>query len=185
MKISSFSCGQRFATESNVIMPRDQANRQTLLCEEGSSLPRGRREQECAFCEIARKKRDSLIVFEDEISMAFLDNRPLFLGHTLLIPKEHFGTISDLPPELVGPYFTNAKLIATAIEMGLQADGSFLAINNKISQSVPHLHVHIVPRRSGDGLRGFFYPRQKYGSADEAAKTQQAIRSAISDLQKP
>jgi histidine triad (HIT) family protein len=163
-------------------MPKDKANRQTLLIDEDSSVLRVKREQECVFCQVAKKKKDSHVVFEDDVSMAFLDSRPLFLGHTLLIPKEHYATLSDLPSFLVGPYFTNAKLIATAIEKGLQADGSFLAINNKISQSVPHLHIHIVPRRSGDGLRGFFYPRQKYASEEEVQRIQRAIKSAISDL---
>lgn len=164
-------------------MPRDRTTKQASLCEENSSLIQNKQEQECVFCQIAKKKRDSLIVFEDEISVAFLDSRPLFLGHTLLIPKDHYMTISDLPPNLVGPYFTNARLVATAIEKGLEADGTFLAINNRISQSVPHLHVHIVPRRSGDGLRGFFYPRQKYASTEEAEKIQRSIISAISELQ--
>jgi histidine triad (HIT) family protein len=172
-----------FCFERNTAMPRGKTNKQTTLCEEDDPIPRAKREQECVFCQIAKKKLDSYVVFEDGMSLAFLDSRPLFLGHTLLVPKQHYVTISDLPPALVGPYFTNAKLIATAIERGLKADGSFLGINNKISQSVPHLHIHIVPRRSGDGLRGFFYPRQKYGSAEEAKNIQLAITSAISELQ--
>jgi histidine triad (HIT) family protein len=164
-------------------MPKDKTVKQALLGEGNGQLPKDRVPQQCVFCQIVKQKTDSLIVFQDEISTAFLDKRPLFLGHCLLVPNEHYATLSELPSRLIGPYFTNAKLLAAAIEKALQADGSFLAINNKISQSVPHLHVHIVPRRSGDGLRGFFYPRQSYSSPEEAVKVQQGIRSAISELQ--
>jgi histidine triad (HIT) family protein len=109
--------------------------------------------------------------------------KPLFLGHCLLIPNEHYTSVSELPSILIKPFFTNVRLLAIAIEKGLHADGSFIAINNKVSQSVPHLHVHIVPRRFGDGLRGFFYPRLKYSSPEEERKIQQVIKSAILELQ--
>jgi histidine triad (HIT) family protein len=127
---------------------------------------------DCKFCEIASK---SVILFEDDISLAFLDHRPLFPGHTLLIPKHHYETLSDFPPNLIGPFFGNVQLLSGAVERGMQAEGSFVAINNRVSQSVPHLHVHIVPRKKGDGLRGFFWPRQKYRDEDQMRQVQSAI----------
>jgi histidine triad (HIT) family protein len=157
--------------------------KQTLLVERNERSIQGEPHLECVFCLIINLKTERGIVFQDEISTAFLDKRPLFPGHCLLVPNEHYANISELPSNLVGPFFKNVKLLAIAIEKGLQADGTFLAINNKISQSVPHLHVHIVPRRSGDGLRGFFFPRQKYAGPEEEARIQEAIRSAISELQ--
>lgn len=138
----------------------------------------------CIFCEIARGKIPGQIVFEDDASLAFLDNRPLFPGHCLLIPKEHVEVFSDLRPERVGPLFQNAKLLSRAIETGLGADGSFIAINNRISQSVPHLHVHVVPRRKKDGLKGFFWPRNPYKSDQESAEVQRKLKSAIAVLAK-
>ena len=122
------------------------------------------------------------MVLEDERSAAFLDQRPLFPGHCLLIPREHYETLIDLPPELVGPLFQNARLLARAVEVGLGAEGSFVAINNRVSQSVPHLHIHIVPRRKGDGLRGFFWPRQRYASEAEMAEIARKLREAIDRL---
>ena len=104
---------------------------------------------------------ESAVVFEDEVSFSFLDRRPIFPGHCLLVPKEHYETLDDLPGSLVGPLFTNVQTLSRAVELGLNADGTFVAINNRVSQSVPHFHVHIVPRRHGDGLRGFFWPRQR------------------------
>ena len=112
----------------------------------------------CRFCQIA--SHANYVVFEDHLSIAFLDYRPLFIGHTLLIPKAHYETLADLPNELLGPFFANVQLLARAVEQAMEAEGSFVAINNRVSQSVPHLHVHIVPRRKKDGLRGFFWPRQ-------------------------
>jgi histidine triad (HIT) family protein len=153
-----------------------------LLQNESKPVTEVKLEKQCAFCQIAKQKTESGIVFQDEISTAFLDKRPLFKGHCLLIPKEHYATMSELPSELVGPFFKNVKLLAAAVEKGMRADGTFLAINNKISQSVPHLHVHIVPRRSGDGLRGFFYPRQQYESSKEADEIKQSIMLAIAEL---
>ena len=138
--------------------------------------------QECKFCKIVRSEVQSYRVFEDDISLAFLDTRPLFPGHCLLIPKEHYETLIDLPGILVGPFFQNAQLLAGAVEKGLKADGTFVAINNRVSQSVPHLHVHIVPRHKKDGLKGFFWPRQRY--KDEAAmlSTQSTLRATIAQL---
>ncbi len=136
----------------------------------------------CNFCDIASGKLTSLVVLEDEHSVAFLDNRPLFPGHCLLVPKQHFETLLDLPSELIAPLFHNAQLLARAMETALDAQGSFVAINNRVSQSVPHLHIHVVPRRKKDGLKGFFWPRSPYKSEDEAAAVQQKLKSAIDGL---
>ena len=138
---------------------------------------------ECLFCRIARKEIPAQIVFEDEHSLAFLDIDPLFPGHSLLIPKQHCDTLLNLPTEQVGPLFRNAQLLTRAIESGLDAEGSFLGMNNRISQSVPHLHIHVVPRRKKDGLRGFFWPRRKYQSDQHAAETAAAIRAKVAELQ--
>ncbi len=115
------------------------------------------------------------IVFADAVSLAFLDFRPLFPGHCLLIPKQHFETLSDLPKELIGPLFSNAQILAAAIQQTMEADGTFVAMNNIISQSVPHFHIHIVPRRKGDGLRGFFWPRHKYANEEEMSSVQKGL----------
>ena len=136
----------------------------------------------CAFCRVVRGEARSHNVLEDEISLGFLDHRPLFRGHCLLVPREHVPTLADLPPGLVGPFFTNVQLLARAMETGLQDEGSFVAVNNRISQSVPHLHVHVVPRRRQDGLRGFFWPRQRYASDAEMARVQALLRDAITAL---
>lgn len=137
---------------------------------------------DCIFCQILARKLAAPVVFEDEISAAFLDHRPLFPGHSLLVPRQHIETLADLPAELTGPFFTNAQLLARAVESGMHAEGSFVAINNRVSQSVPHLHVHIVPRRKKDGLKGFFWPRQKYESEMAMEQAAQAVRSAIEKL---
>ena len=129
----------------------------------------------CRFCEIAT----DYIVFEDDLSLAFLDYRPLFIGHTLLIPKAHYETLPNLPANLVGPFFSNVQLLAQAVEQAMQAEGSFVAINNRVSQSVPHLHVHIVPRRKKDGLRGFFWPRQAHPIEEDMRQAKNAIREAL------
>jgi len=132
----------------------------------------------CPFCRIVSGEAAE-IVFEDELTAAFLDHRPLFPGHCLLIPKRHYETLADLPGDLIGPLFRNARMLAGAVEQATQSDGSFVAINNRVSQSVPHLHIHVVPRRRKDGLRGFFWPRQKYESATEMERVRDAVRSAI------
>ena len=139
---------------------------------------------DCAFCSIVTGEVKDYTVFEDAVSLAFLDHRPLFPGHCLLIPRRHLETLADIPADLLPVLFSNAQLLASALEKGLGAEGSFVAINNRVSQSVPHFHVHIVPRRRKDGLRGFFWPRQKY--KDEAAilEVQAALRSAIERLRK-
>ena len=119
------------------------------------------------------------MVFQDEVSVAFLDNRPLFPGHSLLIPRQHLETLADLPDELVGPLFTNARRLSRAIPEAMGKPGSFVALNNVVSQSVPHLHIHVVPRKPKDGLRGFFWPRHRYDSEEEAAGYAAAVRSAL------
>ena len=135
---------------------------------------------DCRFCQIAAHA--NYVVFEDDLSIAFLDYRPLFIGHTLLIPKAHCETLSDLPKELVAPFFGNVQTLTRAVEQAMQAEGSFVAINNRVSQSVPHLHVHIVPRRKKDGLRGFFWPRQAHPSEEHMLEAQAAIQAALAGV---
>ena len=138
----------------------------------------------CLFCEVVNREVSASIVFQDDISLAFLDHRPLFPGHSLLVPKNHFGTLSDLPLALVGPFFKNVQLLARAVELALEAEGSFVAMNNRVSQSVAHFHVHIVPRRKKDGLKGFFWPRNKYENEAELLGVQKSIQAAIAAMQK-
>jgi histidine triad (HIT) family protein len=133
----------------------------------------------CVFCSIANGEVAAHIVLDDEIAIAFLDHRPVFKGHVLLASKQHLETLAELPRELIEPYFLRAQRLAVSIQESLAADGSFVAINNTVSQSVPHLHVHIVPRRRKDGLRGFFWPRTKYASEDEMAEYAERIRAAL------
>ena len=134
---------------------------------------------DCLFCRIVRQEEPAFLVYEDETVLAFLDHRPLFPGHCLLLPKTHYQTLTDVPENLVSPLFVSARRIATAVEDGMAADGTFVAMNNRVSQSVPHLHVHIVPRRKKDGLKGFFWPRRKYKDNAEAETAANHIRAAI------
>jgi histidine triad (HIT) family protein len=138
----------------------------------------------CKFCDVVAGATEGWIVLEDENSLAFLDHRPLFPGHSLLVPRDHYATLPDLPEKILTELFLNAQVLARAMELGLGAEGSFVAINNRVSQSVPHMHVHVVPRTRGDGLRGFFWPRQKYRDEDHAKETQQAIREAVAELRR-
>jgi histidine triad (HIT) family protein len=133
----------------------------------------------CTFCRIVRKETESPLVFEDETCVVFLDHRPLFPGHCLVVPRGHHETLLDIPAELIAPLFTNVRRAARAVQEAVSAEGSFVAINNRISQSVPHCHVHVVPRRKGDGLKGFFWPRGRYGDPQEMLAVQAAIREAI------
>ncbi|MGH7806764.1 MAG: HIT family protein [Thermodesulfobacteriota bacterium] len=137
--------------------------------------------KKCEFCDIANEKTRGYIVFEDNVSLAFLDTRPLFPGHCLLIPKEHIPTLAELNSPLIEPIFTNVKMLAQAVEEAMEAEGTFIAMNNKVSQSVPHLHVHIVPRRKKDGLKGFFWPRNPYKDDKEMEEVQNKIKSAVSN----
>jgi histidine triad (HIT) family protein len=140
--------------------------------------------KECAFCRIVRGEADErLLVLEDRATLGFLDHRPLFPGHTLLVPREHVETLPDLSDGVLPELFSNTRLLAGAMEQGLGAEGSFVAINNRVSQSVPHLHVHVVPRRRKDGLRGFFWPRHKYESDEHAAEFAARLRKSVAALQ--
>ena len=139
-------------------------------------------ETACTFCKIVAGEIEAATVFEDGETIAILDHRPLFPGHCLLMPKPHYETLTDLPEPMVGPLFGNARKLCAAVEQALESDGSFLAVNNRVSQSVPHLHIHVVPRRKKDGLRGFFWPRQKYQSPAEMERIRQAIQQAFGKL---
>lgn len=147
------------------------------------NLPSYDADRRCAFCRIVRGDDACYRVFEDNVSLAFLDRRPLFHGHCLLIPKEHYETLVDVPPRLVTPLFINVQLLAQSVVEGLQAEGTLIAINNRVSQSVPHLHVHVVPRRKKDGLRGFFWPRHPYKDKAAVLKIQRVLQSTITQLQ--
>jgi len=138
----------------------------------------------CAFCRIIGGETSDGVVFDDACSLAFLDHHPLLRGHCLLVPKQHVETFHDLPAPLIEPLFTNAQLLARAVERGLQADGSFVAINTRVSQSVPHLHIHVVPRWKKDGLfsKILIWRRRPYGSEREIAEVCRAIRTAVDDL---
>lgn len=129
----------------------------------------------CVFCQIIAGDLHSYIVYEDEHSIAFLDSHPLFPGHVLLCPRTHYETLLDLPQRLNGTMLTTTQLLARAVEAAVDAEGTFIAVNNYVSQTVPHLHIHIVPRRRRDGLKGFFWPRQNY--KDDQAR--EAVRNAI------
>jgi histidine triad (HIT) family protein len=133
---------------------------------------------DCRFCQIIAGDETAHVVFEDEDTLAFLDNRPLFPGHSLLVPRDHHETLADLPAGLIGPLFANARLLSAAIPKAMKKPGSFVAINNVVSQSVPHLHVHVVPRKPKDGLRGFFWPRTKYSSEEEMSEVAERVRKA-------
>jgi histidine triad (HIT) family protein len=134
---------------------------------------------DCVFCRIVAGEVPAHIVAQDATTVAFLDARPVFKGHVLVMPREHRETLADLPPDGIGPLFGRVRLLSAALPAGLGAQGTFVALNNVVSQSVPHLHVHVVPRTKGDGLRGFFWPRQRYANEEEAAQYAQRIRDAL------
>jgi histidine triad (HIT) family protein len=133
----------------------------------------------CVFCEIVSGERKAHVVLDDPQALAFLDARPVFKGHVLLIPRAHVPSFTDVGDACLGPFFLLARRLARAMEEGLGAAGSFVALNNRISQSVPHVHVHVVPRNPKDGLRGFFWPRTKYASDEEAHEYAQHLRAAL------
>ncbi len=141
-------------------------------------------EENCLFCRIVSGEVPAVVVFEDNDTLAFLDHRPLFPGHTLLVPRKHYETLTDLPGEQVGSLFKNAQSLASAVETAMEAEGTFVAMNNRVSQSVPHFHIHIVPRRRKDGLKGFFWPRTKYKTQEEMEVVQQKIAAAFDKLKK-
>jgi histidine triad (HIT) family protein len=134
---------------------------------------------DCTFCAIAAGTIPAHVVLADASVVAFIDARPVFKGHVLLVPREHVQTLADLPVRLIEPFFGAVRLVSAAIPVALGAQGTFVALNNVVSQSVPHLHAHVVPRTRGDGLRGFFWPRHKYESDDEAADYARRIRAVI------
>jgi histidine triad (HIT) family protein len=139
----------------------------------------------CAFCRVVHGEAAAAVVFEDGVALGFLDHRPLFPGHVLVVPRAHVETLADLPAELIPSLFGAVQLLARAVERGLGAEGSFVAVNNRISQSVPHLHVHVVPRRHRDGLRGFFWPRGRYRDDAEIAEVRDHLRAAVAELSRP
>jgi histidine triad (HIT) family protein len=133
----------------------------------------------CTFCAIVAGRAPAHRVFEDDVCVAFLDTRPLFPGHTLVVPRVHRETLHDIPQADLGPLFAIAQRISDAQGKALGAEGTFVALNDRVSQSVPHVHVHVVPRRKGDGLRGFFWPRHKYESDEAAAAIAASLRAAM------
>jgi histidine triad (HIT) family protein len=135
---------------------------------------------ECVFCDVIGGAVPAHIVLADDEVVAFLDKRPVFKGHVLVAPREHVQTLADLPAARVGPYFLRVQHVSAVMPEALDCQGTFVAANNVVSQSVPHLHFHVVPRTKGDGLRGFFWPRQRYESEAEAAKYAERLRSALS-----
>ncbi|HEX3621136.1 MAG TPA: HIT family protein [Acidimicrobiales bacterium] len=133
----------------------------------------------CVFCAIVAGETPAEVVASDDRTVAFLDARPVFPGHVLLVPRDHYETLSDLPAAMIEPLFAATQRVARAVETALEAHGTFVAMNNSVSQSVPHLHVHVVPRRRKDGLRGFFWPRQRYADDAEMAAVADRIRAAL------
>jgi histidine triad (HIT) family protein len=134
---------------------------------------------DCKFCAIVAGDVPSHRVLEDEAVVAFLDTRPLFPGHVLVVPRRHVETLTDLRAAEIGPFFSRVQRITGAVERGMEAAGSFVAANNRVSQSVPHFHVHVVPRNRKDGLRGFFWPRSRYADEAQAAEAAARVRDAL------
>ena len=137
---------------------------------------------DCVFCRIIAGEVPAHLVLDDEEFVAFLDARPVFKGHVLVVPRRHYVTLADLPVPAVGPLFERVRLLSAAIPAALGAQGTFVALNNVVSQSVPHLHVHVVPRTKGDGLRGFFWPRGRYASEEEASQYARRIADAVAAM---
>jgi len=133
----------------------------------------------CVFCSIVHGDAKAAVVWSDDACLAFLDTKPLFFGHVLVVPKEHVVTLPELAPAQVEPLFARVRELARAVPAALGAEGSFVAMNNGVSQSVPHLHVHVVPRKKGDGLKGFFWPRTKYPSEEAMHAVAARIRETL------
>jgi histidine triad (HIT) family protein len=133
----------------------------------------------CVFCGIVTGDVPAFRVADEPDGVAFLDTRPVFKGHVLVVPRTHLVTLADLPPESLAGYFGLVRRLAVAVETGLGAGGTFVAMNNKVSQSVPHLHTHVVPRTKGDGLRGFFWPRTRYADDAEARSYADRVAAAV------
>lgn len=134
----------------------------------------------CVFCSIVAGAIPAEQVYADAAVVAFLDRSPVFKGHVLVVPREHVATLADLPAGALGAYFVIVQRVAAVMPGALAADGTFVAINNTVSQSVPHLHTHVVPRRRKDGLRGFFWPRQKYADGREMTAFADSLRASLS-----
>lgn len=133
----------------------------------------------CVFCEIIGGKLPAHVVLDDDVVLAFLDKTPLFHGHVLVVPRTHVVTLPELEPAIVGSFFERVQRIARVMPAALAAQGTFVAMNNIVSQSVPHLHCHVVPRTRGDGLKGFFWPRKKYAGDAEMSEIAGKLRSAL------
>ena len=133
----------------------------------------------CVFCRIVAGELEAARVYEDDRVIVFLDSGPLFAGHCLVSPKKHYATLPDVPQELLTPLMGVVQRVSVAVEQALGAEGSFVAVNNKVSQSVPHLHVHVVPRSKGDGLKGFFWPRRPYRDREHMEETRRALAAAL------
>jgi histidine triad (HIT) family protein len=134
---------------------------------------------DCLFCRVVAGEVPAAVVLETEHTLGFLDHRPVFKGHVLLVPREHVRTLPDLPAALRDPFLESGQRLARAMVDGLAAQGSFVAVNNVVSQSVAHLHLHVVPRTKGDGLRGFFWPRTKYVDEDEVQQYVERLRAVL------
>ena len=134
---------------------------------------------DCVFCRIRDGELDGEIVLDEPDVLAFLDARPVFPGHVLVVPRRHHVTLADLPSELVPIVFGTVQRVAVAVQAGMEGDGTFVGVNNTVSQSVAHLHVHVIPRRFKDGLRGFFWPRQNYASDGQMAETAALIAARL------
>lgn len=140
----------------------------------------GDRAPGCKFCDIVAHDVPTDLVLDESLVAAFLDRRPVFPGHVLVVPRSHFETLVDLPLPLVEPLFATTRRVAAGVARALEADGTLVLMNNRVSQSVPHLHIHVVPRRFKDGLRGFLWPRQRYEDEAAEARVAAAIRTALS-----
>ena len=136
----------------------------------------------CTFCGIVDGSTPAHVVWKGEYALAFLDTRPVFPGHTLVVPRAHVETLPELADDLLAPLFSAVRLLSAAMPAAMQAHGTFVAVNNKVSQSVPHLHVHVIPRRFKDGLRGFFWPRQRYDDEAHAAEVAEVVRRAVGEV---
>lgn len=133
----------------------------------------------CLFCSIVAGDAPAAVVLDEPHALAFLDARPVFVGHVLVVPRVHRDTLVDLPVDELGPLFETVQRLAAAVRDAMGAQGTFVAMNNVVSQSVPHFHVHVVPRTKGDGLRGFFWPRVRYDEDAQMETTAAAIRRAL------
>jgi histidine triad (HIT) family protein len=137
---------------------------------------------DCLFCAIMAGDKPGFVVLDTAETVGFLDARPVFKGHVLVVPRRHIETLTDLPAASIVPFFGQVQRVAAAMESALGAGGSFVALNNKVSQSIPHLHMHVVPRTRGDGLRGFFWPRHRYADDAEAEDYRARIAAAVTQL---